>query len=69
MVEGDANKSWRGPLLHRGREASPRRITRRDSSKGLVNRPEDTSFGQPGTPDAPLRGASPWGFFDAFTPN
>jgi hypothetical protein len=47
MVEGDAGKSWRGPLLHRGREASPRRATRGDSFKGLLNRPKDTSFGQP----------------------
>jgi hypothetical protein len=47
MVEGDASKMWRGPLLYRGREASPRRVTGGNSSKGLLNRPKDASFGQP----------------------
>ena len=47
MVEGDASKMGRGPLLYRERETSPRRATRGDSSKGLLNRPKDTGLGQP----------------------
>ena len=43
MVEGNA----RGPLLYRERETSPRGATGGNSSKGLLNRPKDTSFGQP----------------------
>jgi hypothetical protein len=47
MVEGNASKMWRGPLLYRERETSPRGATGGNSSKGLLNRPKDTSFGQP----------------------
>jgi hypothetical protein len=64
MVEGDASKDVAWPLLYRERETSPRRATR------VVTRPKAHSIGQrtpvsvtPGTPDAPLRGASSWGFF------
>jgi len=69
MVEGDASKMWRGPPLHREREASPRRATRGDSVKGLLNRPTDTSFGQPWHAGCTAAGRKLLGFFDAFTPN
>jgi hypothetical protein len=69
MVEGDASKMWRGPLLYRQRETSPREATGGNSSKGLLNRPKDTNFGQPRHARCTAAGASSWGFFDAFTPN
>ena len=68
MVEGDASKMWRGrSYIANARLALVESL--------VVTRPKAYSIGQrtpvsvsPGT-DAPLRGASSWGFFDAFTPN
>jgi len=69
MVDGDASKMWRG----RSYIANARLVL---VEPPVVTRPKAHSIGQRtpvsgslGTPDAPLRGASSWGFFDAFTPN
>jgi len=67
MVEGDAGMLSRGPPLRREREANPRRGTRRDSSRGRLHRPKDTSFGS--HPEARLGRKLLGVFLGVFTPN
>ena len=43
MVEGDASKMWRGPPLHREREAGPRRAAHGDAFPGQLQRARYTA--------------------------